>query len=80
MLRAIYPTQLSTLLDAQLVRCFLVDKVLREKHTETLGRMHYGVSNLGKRTREGGATLIQTKARRDHLKVFIEESTEESTI
>lgn len=57
MLNALFTTQLSNLFEAQLVSFFLVDKVLREKHAKTLDIMQSRVSNLGKRTREGGVAL-----------------------
>lgn len=80
MIYALSPTQLSTLLEAQLVRCFLMDRVLREKRVETLGRMESGVSNMDKRSHEGGVELRKMKARRDHLKVLSEKETKERTI
>lgn len=80
MLRVLSPTQLSTLLDAQLVRLFLVVRVLRENHVKTLGRMKFGVFNMGKHTREGGVALEQMNERKDHLKAFVGEATEEKII
>lgn len=55
------------------MRCFLVGKTLREKCSNTLGRMQYGVTNMNKRTREGGVALKQIKLRRDDLKVLAKE-------
>lgn len=80
MIYALSPTQLSTLLEAQLVRCFLMDIVLRGKRIETLGRMESGVSNLDKRSHEGGVELRQMKERMDHLKALSEEATKERNI
>lgn len=57
MLRALSTTQLSTLLEDQLVMWFLVEIVLREKCVENLGRMQSRVSNLNKRTCEGEMAL-----------------------
>lgn len=52
------------------MRCFLVVKVLREKHSNILGRMKSRVINLNKHAREGGMTLQQMNVRRDNLKVL----------
>lgn len=52
-------SQLSSLLEVQLVRCFMIEKELREKCVETLGRMQFLVSNLNKRTWEEGVALKQ---------------------
>lgn len=53
-----------------MVRFFLVEKELKVKHSDTLGRMQSRVSNLNKRTWEGRAVLKQMKVRRDDMKVF----------
>lgn len=57
MFYAMSPSQLSTLFEAQLVRFFLVEKALMEKCVETLERMKSKVSNMSKRTWEGGVVL-----------------------
>lgn len=54
------------------MRCFLVDKVLREKRYDALGRMQFRKLSLNKRTREGGVALKQMKVKRDDLKVLAE--------
>lgn len=63
-----------------MVRCFLVNKVLKEKRVETLGRMQHMVFNLGKRTGEGMLMLRKMKAIRDHLKALADEATKERII
>ncbi|KAI5383945.1 hypothetical protein KIW84_071070 [Lathyrus oleraceus] len=62
------PSQLSTLLEVQLVRCFLVEKALREKHFDTLGTPQLRVSNLNKCNWEGGMALKHIKVRMYDMK------------
>lgn len=50
--------------------CFLGEKVLREKHYDTLGRTQFRVINMNKQAWEGGVTLKQMKVRRRDLKVL----------
>lgn len=49
-----------------------MEKTPRVKHSDTLGRMQFGVSNLNKRTRDGGVALKKMKVRRVDMKVLIE--------
>lgn len=57
-----------------------MDRVLREKCVETLGRMKIWVSNLGKHTHEGGVTLRRMKVKMDHLKAIVKEATKERMV
>lgn len=66
------PTKLSTFLQAKFMRCLLIVKVLSEKHSNTLWRMQYGVTNLNKHAQEGGMALKKMKVRRHDLKVIAE--------
>lgn len=54
------------------MRCFLVGKMLREKHSDNIGRMSLRRVILNKCTRGGGMALKQMKVRRDDLKMFFE--------
>lgn len=63
-------TQKSNLLEVWLMRCFLVEKVLRDKCSDTLERVQSWMINLNKRAREGRVVLKQMKVRRGYLKVL----------
>lgn len=80
MLFPLSPSQPSTLLEAQLIRYFLVEKVLREKCSDTPGRMRSRVINLNKHTWEGGVELKQMKIRRGDLKVLAKGVTSQARV
>ncbi|CAI8593166.1 unnamed protein product [Vicia faba] len=67
---ALSTTQLSTLLEIKLMRCFLVERFLRKKHSDTLARMMFEVANLNRRTRKGTVALNKYKVRIVDRKVF----------
>lgn len=72
MLSSVSHTQLSTLIEVQLVRFFLEEKALREKRYDTLRIIYSRVYNLNKRTGYGEVVLKQMKVRREDMKVLVE--------
>lgn len=57
-----------------------MEVALREKPSDTLGGMMFGVTNLNKHTQESAMTLRKMKTRRVDLKVLIKELAEERMI